>query len=249
MAPMISHGWAPPLDLSTATGSTFWTPFRGNHLSASSFPGFVSSQVSTLLSSGVVSEASDIFRAYSPLLLNPLGVVFRPSDRARARACRHSEISSQADLDALNVAFAASGDKLLKTRLILDNSMSKLNEHSTPPFQYSSVHDLAASHPWMLDRHLRRGSFLSSRCCGGFPSTSCGGTFIISASSCSASALLPTTPAAGPPNSTGGLCTSRFQLQSLWMIGPQLAPTSQKPAQTVAPSRTFFHPAVFRERC
>ena len=76
-------------------------------------PGFVSSQVSTLLASGVVSEASDIFRAYSPLLLNPLGVVFRPSDRAQARIRLRAEIASQEDLDAVNTAFAASGDKQL----------------------------------------------------------------------------------------------------------------------------------------
>ena len=75
MATMIrclSHGWAPPVDLSTAAGASFWTPFRGNHLSASSFPGFVSSQVSALLSSNVVSPASDMCLAYSPLLITPL---------------------------------------------------------------------------------------------------------------------------------------------------------------------------------
>ena len=76
MIQCLSHGWAPPVDLSAAAGSSFWTRFRGNHLSASLFPGFVSSQVSTLLASGVVSEASEIFCTYSPLLLNPLGVVF-----------------------------------------------------------------------------------------------------------------------------------------------------------------------------
>ena len=26
----LSHGWAPPVDLSTTAGSSFWTPFRGN---------------------------------------------------------------------------------------------------------------------------------------------------------------------------------------------------------------------------
>ena len=114
-------------------------------MSASSFPDFVSSQVSSLLASGVVSEASEIFRAYSPLLLNPLGVVFRPSDRARARIRLRAELASQEDLDAINTAFAALGDKQLKARLIMGNSMSKLNDHSlTPPFQYSSVDDLAA---------------------------------------------------------------------------------------------------------
>ena len=97
------------------------------------------------MSSGVVSPASDMFLAYSPLLINPLGVVFRPSDRARARALLQAEMASQADLDTVNTAFTASGEKVVKARLILDNSMSKLNEHSlTPPFQYSSVDDLAA---------------------------------------------------------------------------------------------------------
>ena len=86
-----------------------------------------------------------MFLAYSPLLINPLGVVFRPSDKARARALLQAEMASQADLDTVNTAFTASGEKVVKVRLILDNSMSKLNEHSlTLPFQYSSVDDLAA---------------------------------------------------------------------------------------------------------
>jgi hypothetical protein len=140
----ITHGWAPPVDLSTA-GPQFWTPYRGNHLSASIFPGFVSSQVDTLSEARAIDPATPLLRAVTPLLLNPLGVVIRPSDRARARLTLDTDLSSQEALDSVNAALVADGLKPVKGRLVLDNSMSRLNANAaTPPFQFSSIDDLAA---------------------------------------------------------------------------------------------------------
>ena len=139
----ITHGWAPPVDLTTA-GPQFWTPYRGNHLSASIFPGFVSSQVDTLSAAHAIDPATPLLRAVTPLLLNPLGVVIRPSDRARARLTLDTDLSSQEALDSVNAALVADGLKPIKGRLVLDNSMSRLNSHATtPPFQFSSIDDLA----------------------------------------------------------------------------------------------------------
>ena len=138
----LTHGWAPPVDLSTADPQ-FWTPYRGNHLSASVFSGFVSSQLDTLAAARAIDPAT-------PLLLNPLEVVIRPTDRARARLTLDTDLSSQEALDSVNAALVADGIKPVKGRLVLDNSMSQLNAHATtPPFQFSSIDDLA----WLVDRH------------------------------------------------------------------------------------------------
>ena len=96
MASMIrclTHGWGPPVDVSS-TGRSFWVPFRGNHLSAATFSGFVSSQIDSLRAASVIDVATPTVRALTPLLLNPLGVVIRPSDRARARASLDIDLSS-----------------------------------------------------------------------------------------------------------------------------------------------------------
>ena len=140
----ITHGWAPPVDLSTA-GPQFWTPYRGNHLSASIFPGFVSSQIDNLAAARAIYPATPLLRAITPLLLNPLGVVIRPSDQARARLTLDTDLSSQEALDSVNAALVADGLKPIKGRLVLDNSMSHINAHAaTLPFQFSSIDDFAA---------------------------------------------------------------------------------------------------------
>jgi len=59
----LTHGWAPPVDLSTADPQ-FWTPYRGNHLSASVFSGFVSSQLDTLAAARAIDPATPLLQEW-----------------------------------------------------------------------------------------------------------------------------------------------------------------------------------------
>lgn len=122
MVRYLTHGWAPPVDLSAA-GSQFWVPFRGNHLSASIFPGFISSQLDTLTAARTIDAATPLLRAVTPFLLNPLGVVIRPSARTRARFMFDTDLSSQEALDTVIAVLIADHQRPIKGRLILDNSM------------------------------------------------------------------------------------------------------------------------------
>jgi hypothetical protein len=138
----IQNGWVPHLSRFTFYPKYSASGADGNHLSASLYPGTVQKEIQAQLEAGICTA----FPAAPPgVIVNPLGVIIKKSDIARAKNCTGVLIKCQPSLDAANAILKSKGLPVVKGRPITDATATGANEvMTTPPFSNSGIGDAVA---------------------------------------------------------------------------------------------------------
>jgi hypothetical protein len=138
----IQNGWVPDIDTSSIYQQYSASGDDGNHRSAGIYPGTVRKEIESQLAAGICSA----FPTAPPgAIINPLGVVIKKSDIARAKNCTGITIKDQQTLDASNAILAIKGMAKVKGRPITDATATGANAAlRTPPFSNSGIGDAVA---------------------------------------------------------------------------------------------------------
>jgi hypothetical protein len=134
----VTHGWKVP-----ARGP-FERAYGGdqNNRRSDFFPEAFGKGVASFLDEGVAMPLDALGLADADVIINPMGIVLRSSDLAKARLLTKVKVVDQPSLDAANSALTELGLKPIKVRISTNASAPGINRALyTPRFSYATVGD------------------------------------------------------------------------------------------------------------
>ena len=150
----VTHGWDPPMHRDIVQQYQF----EGNNKLSGVFSGSLVKELATFEGQKVIVrlKAGEV----PGLIVNPLGVVIKGSDRSRAKLCVGKEPTSQASLDAINTGLEAKGHKKIKTRCTVNATATGVNASLyVPPFSMPNVTDalsIVSRDDWLTKADVAR---------------------------------------------------------------------------------------------